>query len=103
MSEPVIYGFNNGGNEFGLEGVLIAEDGEVLGSHVCSSESFMLYDLGIAEGCRPDRHERFQSKYPNGYKMEFVSYDEVPNHDGLQRALALNANQPQTTDRDDCR
>jgi|GEM_PF-1370446 len=87
---PVIYGFNNGGSPGWFYGVLLAEDGECLGSHVCSSEGFMWHDLGILAGTRPDRHETFMHKYPDGYRMEFVSHSSVDRHDGLQAALAKN-------------
>ncbi len=83
----IIYGFNDGGEEGFWQGLLIAQDGTVLGAHISSSEGFMLYDLGILEGTRPDRHERFREHYPGGYRMEFVGYEAVPNHDGLQEAL----------------
>lgn len=82
---PTIYGFNYGGHEDFLEGVLLAEDGTYLGGHICSNESFMLSDLGILKGARPDRHEGFRKKYPDGYKMEFVSYEKVRFHTGLQK------------------
>jgi len=91
MSEqtPVIYAFNNGGQQGFFEGVLLAEDGTFLGSHICSNEFFMPGDLGVRDGARPDRHERFRQHYPNGYRMEFVRYEDVPSHDWLQAALAL--------------
>jgi len=85
---PTIYGFNNGGPYGFMEGLLLAEDGTFLGQHICSNESFMPGDLGIREGSRPDRHEIFRAHYPNGYRMEFVSYEAVPNHPGLQSAFA---------------
>ena len=88
---PVIYGFNNGGSSFFLSAVLIAEDGTALGSHACSNEGYMRHDLGILEGSRPDRHETFRQHYPDGYRMDFVSYDEAPMHEGLQKAFELNA------------
>lgn len=92
---PVIYGFNNGGSAFFLSAVLIAEDGETLGGHACSAEGYMPADLGVLEGTRPDRHETFRQKYPDGYRMEFVSYDEAPAHKGLQAAfLAADAKKP---------
>ena len=92
---PIIYGFNNGGNKYFLSAELIAEDGTSLGSHACSSEGFMLGDLGILEGTRPDRHETFKKHYPNGYKMDFVSYDDVNKHEKLNKAFELNKlNQP---------
>ena len=87
---PIIYGFNNGGSTGMLSAQLIAEDGTALGGHCCSSEGYMLGDLGILEGTRPDRHETFKKHYPDGYKMEFVSSDEVRTHQGLTKAYELN-------------
>lgn len=88
---PVIYGFNDGGGKDWLHAVLLSEDGVHLGSHICSSEAYMPADLGIIEDTRPDRHERFRKHYPNGYRMEFVGYDNVSAHAGLNKALKLNA------------
>jgi len=88
-SLPVIYGFNNGGSMGFMHAQLLAEDGTPLGSHLCSSEGFMPGDLGILEGTRADRHEHFQAHYPNGYRMEFVSYDDVRGHEKLMAAIKL--------------
>jgi hypothetical protein len=74
---PVIYGFNNGGSRGDFEGALMADDGTYLGGHICSSEGFMIGDLGIREGSRPDRHESFRAHYPDGYRMAFVTGKEV--------------------------
>ena len=87
---PVIYGFNNGGGSYFLSAVLIAEDGTALGSHTCSNEGYMPHDLGILEGSRPDRHETFRAHYPDGYRMDFVGYNDAAAHEGLQRAFKLN-------------
>ena len=87
---PVIYGFNNGGQPGCLSAQLIAEDGTGLGSHMCSSEAYMRADLGILEGSRPDRHQVFLGHYPGGYRMEFVSLDDVRGHDKLNAAYKLN-------------
>ena len=46
-------------------------------------------DLGVLDGTRPDRHETFQKHYPDGYRMEFVRYDEVDGHAGLDAACKL--------------
>lgn len=86
---PIIFGFNNGGGAFGLIGQLIAEDGTPLGNHLCSSEGFMPGDLGVRKGSRADRHETFQAHYPDGYRMEFVSYDDVQAHEKLMAAIDL--------------
>ena len=90
---PVIYGFNNGGSPGWLSGCLVATDGTGLGGHICSDEGYMPHDLGILEGTRPDRHEAFRAHYPDGYRMDFVSYKDVPDHAGINAALKLNATQ----------
>ena len=90
---PVIYGFNNGGQIGWLNAQLMAEDGTALGGHCCSSESYMPHDLGLLEGARPDRHKTFREHYPDGYRMEFVRYGDVPRHRKLNDAAALNAAQ----------
>ena len=90
---PVIYGFNNGGGGCFLAGALLAEDGTGLGGHGCSSEYYMLSDLGILEGSRPDRHEDFKRHYPDGYRMDFVSINDVKGHAGLDKAYKLNQEQ----------
>jgi hypothetical protein len=84
---PVIYGFNNGGAPEWLQAVAIAQDGHVLGSHICSHEGYMPHDLGITQGSRKDRHEKdYQAHYPDGYRMDFVRF----NDEGLTKALELN-------------
>lgn len=70
-------------------GMLMAEDGTPLGSHGCSSEAYMLSDLGIVEGSRPDRHEHFRAHYPDGYRMEFVSYKDVDGCEKLMKAIEI--------------
>ncbi len=88
---PFIYGFNNGGPRSFLQGLIIAESGHVLGSHLCSHEGYMLADLGVLENTRPDRHEKdFRTHYPDGYRMTFVSRDQVLTHPGLLAAIELH-------------
>lgn len=84
---PEVFGFNNGGSDLACDGVLVAEDGTYLGSHMSTNERFMLEDLGIIEGSRPDRHQDFQMHYPRGYRMTFVGYDAVPTNAKLMAAL----------------
>lgn len=89
---PVIYGFNNGGSPGWYEAVAIAEDGNALGGHVCSHEGYMPHDLGIIKGSRPDRHEEsYKVHYPDGYRMDFVSFKDVDGHEALKKAFELNA------------
>ncbi|WP_128292048.1 hypothetical protein [Afifella aestuarii] len=87
---PVIYGFNNGGRPGWYSGVLLAEDGQVLGGHICSAEGYMPHDLGVVCGSRPDRHEMFRKHYPDGYRMDFVPLREVLTHAGLDAACQRN-------------
>jgi len=90
---PVIYGFNNGGSVGTYYALLLAEDGTALGGHICSHEGYMEHDLGILEGSRPDRHKEFRVHYPGGYRMEFISANEVKDHAGLNAAYVLNQKQ----------
>ena len=87
---PVIYGFNNGGSPGFLSACLLAEDGTELGGHLCSSEGYMRHDLGILDWTRPDRHETFRAHYPDGYRMDFIPYEDVPKCEGLQEAFKLH-------------
>lgn len=87
---PVIYGFNNGGSPGWYTGVLLTEDGKAIGSHLCSAEGYMLHDLGILEGTRPDRHKAFREHYPGGYRMDFVSGSDPFSHPGLEAAYQKN-------------
>jgi hypothetical protein len=87
---PFIIGFNNGGSPGCYYGQLVAQDGTGLGGHLCSHEGYMKSDLGILEGSREDRHEGFIEHYPDGYRMRFVSFADVPADAMLQNAFKLN-------------
>lgn len=86
---PAIYGFNNGGQTNFLHAQLLAEDGTMLGSHCCSAECYMPFDLGVLDGSSPSRHETFRKHYPDGYRMEFVGYADVGSHPGIQAAAKI--------------
>lgn len=87
---PYIFGFNNGGSPGMLKAVAIAEDGIVLGTHCCSSVSYMEHDLGILEDTHPERHTNdYQKHYPHGYKMAFVSHDDERLLAALKRQKEL--------------
>lgn len=90
MALPKIYGFNNGGNEGWMSAEAIAQDGTHLAGHICSNESFMRHDLGM-DGESERKHDKYKAHYPDGFVTEFVSYKDVPNHQGLQAALALHS------------
>lgn len=86
---PTIFGFNNGGSPGWYSAVAMAEDGTVLGGHCCSHECYMEADLGVIEGWRMDRHEGYREHYPDGYRMEFVAFDNVRSHEKLMAAIKL--------------
>lgn len=88
---PFIYGFNNGGSPGWYHATAISADGHYLGGHICSHEDYMLHDLGILEGTRPDRHkDSYQVHYPNGYIMRFIPSSQIATDEGLQSAFELN-------------
>ena len=78
---PAVYLFSN---TRGGDGVAysMAEDGTVLGSHICSHRGYMRHDLHD----RPDRLAHTQAHYPNGYRL-VVLLDEgsVPPADVIER------------------
>lgn len=90
---PVIFGFNNGGEYGWMHACLLSEDGAGLGSHLCSAEYYMRGDLGIYEGSREDRHEGFRHYYPDGYRMAFVSKEDINSCEALLNAYKLNQEQ----------
>lgn len=86
---PIIYGFNNGGEPNHWRGMLLAEDGTCLGSHISSNEGFMIGDLGVLQGVSPTRQESFKQHYPDGYRLDFVSFRDVATHFGLNKAYDI--------------
>lgn len=97
--KPKIYCFSNaiGGGD-GIA-YAMAEDGAVLGSHLCSHEGYVPGDLGVTPGSRPDRHETYLKHYPQGYEMEFVPACDVKFHEGLVKAFKLNRAQAEAEEK----
>jgi hypothetical protein len=71
---PFITCFNNGGRTGWLQAVAIADSGHVLGTHICSDESFMQHDLQML-GVMGSRHTKHYQKHD----------------DALMKVLAKNA------------
>lgn len=44
------------------------EDGEVVASHVCSSEGYVRHDMGITS---QRHHEDYAQRYPGGYELVY--------------------------------
>lgn len=88
-----IFGFNNGGSPRWLHAVAICEDGHVLAQHICSSEGFMLHDLGIEHS--DWKHDEYDKHCgPGNWEISWVPRDEIDSHEGLKRALELNKTLP---------
>lgn len=85
---PFIWVFINGWFA-GPVGQAVSQDGFGLGSHACSSESYIYQDLGIAPGSRPDRHKTYFEHYPDGYVLQYVPDFEIAGHESLQKAFKL--------------
>jgi hypothetical protein len=86
--KPKIYIFINGKYTSGdVVPIAVSEDGDVLASHLCSSEGFVAYDMGIT-GTR--KHDTYNSKYPDGWELEYVPCDKVDGHAGIEKAFELN-------------
>lgn len=101
--KPKIYGFfiYTGSRDypFAGEGWALAEDGELLATHVSSDESTCARSLGMADIAGSEDfadqtsnesiHAEYRAKYPDGYEVEFVYVrDNHSAHAGLQAALA---------------
>lgn len=82
-----IYCFNNGGSPGWMNAVAIADDGNCLAQHICSSEGFMAHDLGITSNWK---HDNYNKHFGQGnWELEWVG-DPV-THAGLNAAIELNS------------
>lgn len=83
-----IYAFPNGGNPGFIHAVAIADDGNCLAGHCCSHDGFVPHDLGVTSTWK---HDTYNAHFGEGnWEIEFVPYDQVESHEGLQAAFALN-------------
>jgi len=81
-----IYCFNNGGQKSYMQALAIAEDGNIVASHLCSSEHFMAHDLGITSDWK---HESYNEHFGEGnWELEWVG--EPDEHEGINEAFKLN-------------
>lgn len=94
-----IFGFINDENAFGFQAIAIGEDGKVVASHICSSESWAVHDLGM-DGQSNWKHDLYNAAYPGGWETEFVFSKNISiitgskfssiNHPGLLAAFELS-------------
>jgi hypothetical protein len=84
---PAIYLFSNVMDGDG-PAYAMAEDGTVLGSHICSHWGYMRHDLHD----RPDRKKVCEEHYPNGYRLVVLTKSgELPPREVLERNRAKAA------------
>ena len=66
-------------------GYAMAENGEVLASHLSSDEDFSKHDMGLTSDWK---HDKYMAHYPDGYELEWVT--DTDNHTDFAKAFALN-------------
>ena len=83
---PVVYGY-----EIQVKGIvtfngLISDDGTsyAVDTYGCADAPHF---LGVVSGSRPHIDARLQADYPGGYRMEFVPWLFLEEHEGLMRAF----------------
>lgn len=82
-----IYGFCNSYSPGWEIAMALAETGQVLATHCCSSEGFMPGDLGMDGGDWSGKHEVYNEAFPDGWEAEFVWSHNIDKHEGLQAAI----------------
>lgn len=81
QSLPAIYLFSNARSGDGVA-YAMAEDGTVLGSHLCSHWGYMRHDLHD----RPDRKAACEAHYPDGYRLVvLMNPGEIPPPEVIER------------------
>jgi len=85
-----IFGFHNSIDPYSdAIAIAIAETGDVVAEHYCSSEGFAQTDLGMGFGSTV-KHDIYDEAFPEGWTAEFVECSDIASHEGLRAALALN-------------
>lgn len=68
-------------------GYALSEDGELLASHYSSCGGWSPHDMGIQSNWK---HDLYEMKYPDGYDLEWIDYDNLQSHPGYLEAYRLN-------------
>jgi hypothetical protein len=84
MEMNKIYCFINGGSDYFINVLALAEDGNVLAGHTSSNEYWAQHDIGINSDWK---HEKYKEHFPDGY--ELIWLDKPLNDEGFKAALAL--------------
>jgi hypothetical protein len=73
MSKPKIYCFINGGTNYFMNVVALAEDGNTLAGHASSNEYYAQHDIGITSDWK---HENYLKHYPEGFELVWLDDPE---------------------------
>lgn len=95
--KPTIFVFINGGIPGLLSGIAVAEDGTVVAGHGSSNEDWVRHDMGVAYGSTW-KHDLYEAKYPDGYKLEYVKNEDVMKHPVLGPLLERMNSGPSSTE-----
>lgn len=88
MSLPKIFVWVNSGQKTDWQvGLALAEDGNVLASHVSSSRAWFRHDMGLTSEWK---HEHYRRHYPDGFELVEVEEGDERKHEGLLAAYARN-------------
>jgi len=69
-------------------GMALAEDGTFLTSHISSNLYFVHHDMGVFKS--DWKHDIYDKKYPDGWELEWIDYENLDSHVGFQIAYKLN-------------
>ncbi len=64
--KPKIFVFVNGGNDLGIFGCALADDGEVIAGHVSSDCHWLRHDMGVTGNWQ---HDKYNAHYPEGWEL----------------------------------
>lgn len=92
---PKIFIFCNSCSPQWHSACAIAEDGNVLAGHVCSSHDFIPNDMGVTSDWK---HEDYSKHYPTGFELVLV--EDPGTHEGIK--AAFSAHQALNVEEEDC-
>lgn len=85
---PRIFGYCTTIERDSVYGHALSEDGTFFAASASRSEEELEIDLGIAENGRVPTQKSFVRHHPDGFVCEYIPYEKVTTHLGLQAALA---------------
>lgn len=65
----------------------ICEDGYIVAYHISTNISWAKHDMGVKSNWK---HKQYWEHCPEGFKLVWVDYDKVEQHEEFQKAYKLN-------------